>query len=638
MSSLLGSIAPFDIHADKWDVYWETLEQYFIANQVDDKKLTATFITLIGKDAFSLLRALVSPEKPSNMKIDALNKVLHDHLQPSTILITGRYKFYKRDQDERETITDYVAALRKLSLHCEFKEFLNDALRDKFVCGIRDHNIRKRLLVERKLDVKSALELAKSLEKSAAESRAMENERKTSMYAFREQRVVRRCYHCNSTDYLANICIYKDKVCNNCKLKEHLAKACRNKKSTGDKQYNRNADVKSEKCYCKSTEDNVPGNSRHDHGREAHESPDDEIMYINKVVGSKAPLSVNVEVEKKYIEFEVDTGSGITVISEYTFRTYFGSYELNNTDIVVKTYSNQRLNMLGKFSVNVKYEGKTWPKLVLYVIQGNGVNLLGRNWLFVIKLNWSNIFQHRNLNSNISCQNVKTNTALENLMETHSAIFREQLGTITGLKAKLHIKSDAKPKYCKARNVPFALTKAVEDEIDRLEKNGIIKSVSTSEWASPVVLVPKPDGTIRLCGDYKSTVNPVIENEVYPQPTPDEMFAKMQGGKKFSKIDLTQAYAQVELEEESKQYLVINTSKGLKEPSRMPYGIKPATGIFQRHVVNALSGIERTVVKVDDILVSGVDDADHLVNLGKVFDRINQMGATVNKKKVLFFC
>ena len=179
------------------------------------------------------------------MKIDALNKVLHDHLQPSTILIAERYKFYKRDQDERETITDYVAALRKLSLHCEFKEFLNDALRGKFVCGIRDHNIRKRLLVERKLDVKSALELAKSLEKSAAESRAMENERKTSMYAFREQRVVRRCYRCNSIDHLANICIYKDKVCNNCKLKGHLAKACRNKKSTGagDKQYNRTADV-----------------------------------------------------------------------------------------------------------------------------------------------------------------------------------------------------------------------------------------------------------------------------------------------------------------------------------------------------------------------------------------------------------
>ena len=91
--------------------------------------------------------------------------------------------------------------------------------------------------------------------------------------------------------------------------------------------------MKSEKCYCKSTEDNVPVNSRHGHGREAHESSDDEIMYINKVVGSKAPLSVNVEVEKKYIEFEVDTGSEITVISEYTFRTYFGSYELNNTDI-----------------------------------------------------------------------------------------------------------------------------------------------------------------------------------------------------------------------------------------------------------------------------------------------------------------
>ena len=63
MSNLLGSIEPFNVHDDKWDEYWETLEQYFIANDVDEKKLTATFITLIGKEAFSLLRSLVSPNK-----------------------------------------------------------------------------------------------------------------------------------------------------------------------------------------------------------------------------------------------------------------------------------------------------------------------------------------------------------------------------------------------------------------------------------------------------------------------------------------------------------------------------------------------------------------------------------------------
>ena len=86
MSNLLGLIEAFNIQDDKWDEYYETLEQYFIANEIsDNKKLTATFITLIGKDAFSLLRSLVSPKKPSEMKVDELSEVLRNHLQPRPI-------------------------------------------------------------------------------------------------------------------------------------------------------------------------------------------------------------------------------------------------------------------------------------------------------------------------------------------------------------------------------------------------------------------------------------------------------------------------------------------------------------------------------------------------------------------------
>ena len=94
----------------------------------------------------------------------------------------------------------------------------------------------------------------------------------------------------------------------------------------------------------------------------------------------------------------------------------------------------------------------------------------------------------------------------------------------------------------KARGVPFAMKEAVEAEIDRMEKDGILKSVPYSEWASPIVIVPKPDGTIRICVDYKRTVNTVIKNDPYPQPTPEELFSKIQGGKRFSKTDSTKAY------------------------------------------------------------------------------------------------
>ena len=94
--------------------------------------------------------------------------------------------------------------------------------------------------------------------------------------------------------------------------------------------------------------------------------------------------------------------------------------------------------------------------------------------------------------------------------------------------------------------------------------------------SKPIVIVPKPDRTIRICADYKRTVNPVIKNDTYPQPTPEELLSKIQGGERFSKIDLTKAYLQVELDDESQKYLTINTSKGLKQPTRIPYGVKPA--------------------------------------------------------------
>ena len=103
-----------------------------------------------------------------------------------------------------------------------------------------------------------------------------------------------------------------------------------------------------------------------------------------------------------------------------------------------------------------------------------------------------------------------------------------------------------------------------------MEKDGILKSVSFSDWASPIVIIPKPN--IRICGDYKRTINPVIKNDTYPQPTPEELFSKIQGGKKFSKIDLTKAYLQLELDEESQKFLTINTRKGLKHFTRLPYG------------------------------------------------------------------
>ena len=113
---------------------------------------------------------------------------------------------------------------------------------------------------------------------------------------------------------------------------------------------------------------------------------------------------------------------------------------------------------------------------------------------------------------------------------------------MNSFEAELHLKPGCRPKFCKARPVPFALLGAVERELERLEKAGVVEKVERSTWAAPVVPVPKNDGHIRLCGDYKITINADLEVDKYPLPKPDDLFASLAGGKTFSIIDLMHAY------------------------------------------------------------------------------------------------
>ena len=112
----------------------------------------------------------------------------------------------------------------------------------------------------------------------------------------------------------------------------------------------------------------------------------------------------------------------------------------------------------------------------------------------------------------------------------------------------LQVREDAKPPFCKARSVPFATKEAIEAELDRLESCGILEKVDYSLWAALIVAVTKKDGKIRICGDYKVTVNQSLEVDQYPLPKPDELFALLAGGQKFTKLDLSQAYQQLLLD------------------------------------------------------------------------------------------
>lgn len=152
-----------------------------------------------------------------------------------------------------------------------------------------------------------------------------------------------------------------------------------------------------------------------------------------------------------------------------------------------------------------------------------------------------------------------------------------------------------------------------------------------------MVPVSKKDGTVRLCGDFKITVNPALCVDKYPIPRIDDIFASLAGGQYFSKLDLSNAYLQMEMEEESKQLLTITTQKGLFKFNRLPFGVASSPALFQKAMDQVLLGLPYTHCYLDDILIGGPDELTHLKTLDAILSRLEEYGLHLKREKCLFF-
>ena len=317
-------------------------------------------------------------------------------------------------------------------------------------------------------------------------------------------------------------------------------------------------------------------------------------------------FQVQLLLEGKPVSMEVDTGSAVSIVSKVEYKKWFKHLKLQPTQFHLKTYSGESLSLLGEIRVAVKYQIQEM-QLPLVVAQGKKPVLLGRNWLEKLNLDWSTIFK------------VSHAPAVENILVKYEALFEKGYGHIKLYKASIQVREGAQPQFLKARPVPYALKEKVEQELQRLEDEGIIYKVSQSDWAAPVVLVPKKDGSLRMCGDYKMTVKQCADVDQYPLPNTENFFATLAGGQVFSKIDLSHAYQQVELDEDSQKYLTINTHKGLYRYKRLPFGVSSVPAIFQRIMDQLLQGVKFTVCHLDEILISGGFPSGTFGNPGRSF-------------------
>ena len=189
---------------------------------------------------------------------------------------------------------------------------------------------------------------------------------------------------------------------------------------------------------------------------------------------------------------------------------------------------------------------------------------MGRDWLDVIRLNWREIYL------------VKVENDVSSLIADYKELFAPELGKLKGVEVDLDIDEGASPRFLKARPVPFALRNRLDEELDRLLANDIIEPVQYSKWAAPIVPVVKGDGSIRVCGDYKTTINSAARFDTYPIPRVEELFARLANGKQFSKLDLSHAYQQLVLSEKSRELVTINTHRRLFRYKRLSFDISTA--------------------------------------------------------------
>lgn len=192
------------------------------------------------------------------------------------------------------------------------------------------------------------------------------------------------------------------------------------------------------------------------------------------------------------------------------------------------------------------------------------------------------------------------------------------------------------PIFCKPRTVPFALQQTLNIAYEKGIECGKWEPIDFNEYGTPVVPVKKKSGEIRVCGDYSVTVNRQLEDHRYPLPLPDELIQKLAGGYYFSKIDLADAYNQIELDNESQHKLALSTHKGVLLQKRLPFGIKSAPSYFQEIMSKLTADINGVVVYLDDILISGVDAEDHLKNLEKLLERLEKKGLRCKLDKCSF--
>ncbi|XP_065407431.1 uncharacterized protein LOC135972648 [Chrysemys picta bellii] len=220
---------------------------------------------------------------------------------------------------------------------------------------------------------------------------------------------------------------------------------------------------------------------------------------------------------------------------------------------------------------------------------------------------------------------------LQQMLEKFSDVLSARPGRTTLMSH--HIATDPGKRVTdNHRPLPRKMWDTVRREVETMLEMGVVEE-STSEWRSPIVLVPKPDGATRFCIDFRK-VNAISRFDAYPMPRVDELLERLGGAKYLSTLDLTKGYWQIPLTPNSRAKTAFPTPFGLFQFVTMPFGLHGAAATFQRLMNKVLQPHDQyAAAYIDDIVVYSLDWESHLHHLAAVLQALRAAGLTANPAK-----
>ena len=580
----------------RWNRWIDRFDNYILATAIDEPtRQRALLLHLIWEEMYSIFKTL-KEDKPDTTKQETVyntaKQALSEYFSPKLNLEYEIFNFREATQSAGEDLDTYYYRLKQLSVNCKFKnpdaEIKSQIIQRGTLSKLREEGLCK---PEWKLE--DLLKYGRTLERSKLHSKVMEEKiqikgstagsykpvQKVSQHKNPQNKQFntnsqsksspakggKKCYNCgNSWPHpRGSSCPAYGKTCSKCGQQNHFAAQCRTA-------------VKKKTKSVKTLEE--------EHASHASEYSLEEFGIGEMAIEDESETKVyncDMLINGVKTVFEIDTGASTTIINESEYQKLChpkAKPVLQKSDIVLKTYTGEIVKPAGCAMVSVGYNGDQQKKLLLTVVPGKGPNLLGRDWLSQIKIDWTRVI-HSVRTSSIE---EDSNSIVDEVLKAYADVFNEELGCLVSKKVSLCVAKDASPVYYKARPLPFSIKPKVLEELERLEKDKVIRPVEHSDWATPIVPVLKSNGDIRICGDYKLTVNKYAKPDCYPLPLIEELFSKLSGGVIFTKLDHSHAYQQLPLDEDSQMLTTINTPKGLYVYNRLPFGVSAAPGIFQR--------------------------------------------------------